>query len=690
MKNLKKLLLFSLLSLLTVALHAQQSSKTKAAKKLYEKGGSVRVINANAINTPQLEFSPSFYQNGIVFATSRRTQGLRDDNIDETYFELFYAENDGRGVPLKAKEFSIQMNSQLHEGPVTFSRDGATIYFTRNNLNKGVSKADALGKVRLKIYEAQRGERDWENVKELSFNSDDYSTCHPTLSADGLKMYFSSDREGGLGGMDLWVVERTGEGWSAPINLGPEVNTDKNEVFPFIHSTGNLFFASNGYSGAGGLDLQMIDISGKKWGNVTNLGEPFNSPGDDLGLILDPSGTMGYFASDREGGRGKDDIYLFEAPDGIWGRTKALNFNATISVYDQNSSNAIEGAAIRIFERTSDGFIGNGSDLYEAVLMPTDEGSGELVFKLVRKDASSLGTPDKMSDQQGQATYDFMGEKKYLLLVTKDGYASKEVVYSTIGNKGDLMVEVPMEKRTCSDLSGVVKNKSDNSIIPNAMIKIWSGCSGSEEIIRCNTDGTFSYCLPPGCEYMIKGTKERYISEYEKLSTANNNGPFNTTLLLSPLIGSTSAPSPGLSSGSVIVLENIYYDFNKSFIRSGAARELDELLALMRQYPSMKIELGSHTDSRGSTKYNQRLSNKRANSAKEYLISRGIAANRIQARGYGEDQIRNQCSDGTNCSEEEHQYNRRTEVKVTYIDAPLDVRYQDSGPEVIDRMKNKN
>ncbi|MEM9819698.1 MAG: OmpA family protein [Bacteroidota bacterium] len=685
---MKRILLFSFCCLLAVAMQAQQTSKTKAAKKLYEKGGSVKVINANAINTTQLEFSPTFYQNGIVFATSRRTQGLRDDNIDETFFELFYAESDGNGLPLKPKEFSVQMNSQLHEGPVTFSRDGATVYFTRNNLRKGVSKAGANGKVHLKIYEAQKGERDWEDIKELSFNSDDFSSCHPTLSADGKKLYFSSDREGGLGGMDLWVVERMADGWSEPINLGAEINTEKNEVFPFIHSSGNLFFASNGYAGAGGLDLYMIDLSGKKWGKATNLGEPFNSTGDDLGLILDPTGTTGYFASDREGGRGKDDIYLFEAPDGIWGRTTPLSFNTTISVFDESTSDAISGADIRIFERTSDGFVGNGNDLYEAILMPVEDGSSELVFKLVRKDASQLGAPDKVSDAQGQAIHEFLGESRYLILVSKDGYASKEVVYSTIGNTGAPTIEVPLGRRTCADLTGVVKDKTTNANIPNALVAIWSGCEGSEEIVRTDAQGNFTYCLPPGCEYMVKGSKENYTSEYEKLSTASNSGPLSATLMLSPL-GNTSTTPTGLTSGSVIVLENIYYDFNKSYIRTGAARELDELLALMRQHPSMKIELGSHTDARGSNQYNQRLSDRRAASAKEYLVSRGIAGSRIAALGFGEGNLRNKCSDGVNCSEEEHQYNRRTEVRVTAIDTPLDVRYEDSGPKVIDR-RNKN
>lgn len=692
MKNFKDLLSLFIICMMSVSLFAQQGSKTKASKKLYEKGSSVKLINATAINTSQLEFSPAFYQNGIVFATSRHTQGLRDKKINETFFELFYAESDGRGTPLKPKEFSVQMNSQLHEGPVTFNRDGSVIYFTRNNLKKGVRKADAKGIVRLKIYEAQKGANDWQNVKELPFNSNDYSACHPTLSADGNTLYFSSDMPGGLGGMDLWMVEKKGEEWSAPMNLGAEVNTDKNEVFPFIHSSNNLFFASNGYPGAGGLDLFMVDISSKKWGQVTNLGEPFNSPVDDLGLILNPEGTMGYFASDREGGRGKDDIYQFEALDGIWGRTKPMTFNSKISVYDAVSNDPIEGADIRIFESTTTGFIGSGNDLYEAVLMPVKDNSSELVFKLVRKDAKSLGAADRRSDTQGLANYEFMGESKYLILVTKEGYSAKEVAYSTIGNTGELSIAVPLGKSTCSELTGMVKDKTTNSFIPNAIVKVWSGCTGKEEIISTDNKGAFTYCLPAGCEFMLKGIKENYSSEYDKLSTTAKSGPMTSEIMLSPITRSSEPTRPndnlgGIGKGTVIVLEKIYYDFNKSYIRKGAARELNDLLTLMRQYPSMKIELSSHTDSRGNSAYNDKLSQQRANSAKQFLVSKGISSSRIRAMGLGESQLRNGCSDGSTCSEEEHQYNRRTEVKVLEIDVPIDIQYKDNAPEIIDRMK---
>ncbi|MFT4666297.1 MAG: outer membrane protein OmpA-like peptidoglycan-associated protein [Polaribacter sp.] len=678
--DLKWMILMLLcICLFTNTAEAQQTSKTKASNKLYEKGGMVVIKNTKKINTSHLEFSPAFYQNGLVYATSRRSQGERDKKIDETYFELFYCDLDGNGLPLEPRQFSLEVNSHLHEGPVTFSRDGNVIYFTRNNLKKGVRKADDKGVTRLKIYAAEKGPRDWQTVTELPFNSDEYSVCHPTLSANGKQLYFASDMPGGQGGFDLWYVERQAESWSKPINLGAEVNSTKNEVFPFIHSSGNLFFSSNGHQGMGGLDLFMVGV-GDNVSEISHMGKPFNSRSDDLGFILNPEGTKGYFTSDRKGGEGKDDIYLFEAFDGVSGSTKPAIISSMIKVYDAESSDMLEGAEVRIFERTSEGFIGSGNTLYEAVLLPSNEGTGELVFKLVRKDAGTLGAADKTTDGEGQAAYEFMGERKYLLLVTKDGYTSKEVVYSTVGNVGDAMIEVPMGKVNCTTFTGTVKDEVTGEALSGSVIKVLNLCDKSEEVILTDRQGRFNYCLPAGCDYVVTAIKERYENGTKTLTGVILDNALNADLMLRPIKGNN-----GIMEGSTIVLENIYYDFNKSYIRKGADVELDELRGLMLKYKSMEIELSAHTDSRGTAAYNQELSSKRAISAKEYLVGRGISASRITAVGYGESNLRNGCEDGVECSEGEHQYNRRTEVKVLKMDEDVNVHYFDHGPERIDR-----
>ncbi len=648
--------------------------------------GNIILRNTQSINTENLEFSPSYYANGIVYATSRYKQGERDDNINETFFELFYAELGVDGMPMDPKEFSVELNSYLHEGPVTFDRTGQRMYFTRNNLKKGLRKADEQGVTRLKIYEAQKGPFDWIDIKELPFNSDEFSCAHPTLTADGKKLYFSSDRPGTLGGMDLYVSTRSGDEWSEPVNLGPEINTPKHDLFPFIHSSGNLFFSSNGREGEGGLDLYSAQFMGESFGNVQNLGTPLNSAADDLGLILDPDGTKGYFTSSRDGGKGKDDIYMFQVQEGLTGTTPEI-INAKIIVYDKLTGDLIEGADLRIFENSANGFMSGNGKLFDAVLMPATDGSSALVFKLVRKDADSLGPADKITDGVGEATYPFVGEKTYLILANKNGYEGNEASYTTIGNTGELVIRIPMEKpnaapptANCTNLTGIVKNKNTGMIIPNAKIKIKSSCDGSESTIYSDSNGNFSSCLPVGCNYNLLGEKPSYINGVSTVSnTVSSSTPLSTELYLTPSGGSVFRP------GQVIVLENIFYDFNKSHIRSGAARELSELLSVMQAYPSLKIEMSSHTDCRGKTSYNRSLSERRAQSAKDYLVSRGIASHRIEARGYGESMPRKDCGSCESCSEEDHQYNRRTEVKVLSIDNGVEVQYGDNAPEIIDR-----
>ncbi len=684
--NNKSLFLLICFVFTAFSLFSQKSSKSKASDKLYEKGkitANVLIKNARLINTDALEFSPVFYENGIVYVTSRYKNGPVDKKIGETFFDLFYADTDMNGMPLDPEDFSIQINSQVHEGPVSFSRAGDRIYFTRNNLDRGLTRADTKGKIGMKIYEAYKGKFDWENVKELPFNNDEYSCVHPSLSPDGNLLYFASNMRGGHGGMDLYVVERKGDTWSKPINLGPKINTTKNEIFPFIYSKGVLFFASNGHQGYGGLDIFLTDLKAKDSNAIINLGSPFNTGNDDLGLILNREGTMGFFTSDREGGLGKDDIYQFEAPEGIMSVQPTPSVSTLISVMDAKNKEKISGAAIRIFERTKDGFVGN-EDYYNLQLLPTTYDAEELTLKLIRKKEEELGQPKFISDDKGEAITAFQDDKQYILLISKEGYVTSEKLYSTIDKVNPQIVEVELIPSSCLSLNGVVTVEGYNSRVPNANIRILNQCDNSEEIIQANINGEFEYCLEKGCEFTLTGKKVGYNSNSSSVSTVKIRGSRSISAELKLTPSSVTLLNEPIREGTVIVLENIYYDFNKSSIRSGAARELDALIRLMRKYPSMEIELVAHTDSRGTSEYNLNLSLRRAESAKKYLISRGIQNTRIKAFGYGESQLRNGCADGVPCVEEEHQFNRRTEVKIIKIDEPVKVEYGNKKPEVID------
>lgn len=681
-------LLFFLTTLFVVSLQAQKTSKSKSADKLYEKGKLQRdvvVKNTNQINTKDLDFSPVFYSTGLVYVSSRQDKGPVDKKIGETFFQLFYADTDRNGMPLKPQPFSSTVNSQLHEGPVSFNDKGTRMYFSRNNLKRGFGQPDSKGKVKMKVYEAVKGLYDWKDITELSFNKDTYNCMHPSLSADGTKLYFTSDMPGGFGGTDLYVVEREDDEWSVPTNLGNKINSEDDEAFPFMHESGTLFFSSKGYDSYGGFDLFKVDLTEPN-AKVQNLKTPFNSTADDLGFILDKEGTRGYFTSNREGGFGKDDIYMFEAPDGLQGVEAPAFLPSTITVKDAATLETLNLASIRIFERAPDGFI-EGDDVYDLQLLPDD--GGDLVMKLIRKKDADLGEPKLVTNPDGEAQTEFKSDRQYIILASKEGYKPEEVTFSTVGKTEPQKIEVFLEENACLTLYGTVESEPYRTPVPNAVITVINGCDGTEEVLRSNVSGKFETCLPQGCDYTVKATQVGYEGGSEQVSTVKIRGSrsLETTVKLKAF--TNDIVNEPIKMGTIIVLENIYYDFNKSSIRSGAARELDAMVELMRQYPSMEIEMIAHTDARGSAKYNLDLSLRRAESAKSYLESRGIEGSRIKTFGYGESQPRNQCADGVTCSEEEHQYNRRSEVKIVKINEGVDVKYQDDGPEVIDRKKNE-
>jgi outer membrane protein OmpA-like peptidoglycan-associated protein len=674
-------LMISFALLLGVQFLAAQP-KTTPTNKLLEKTktNGIDLWNCSNINTLRTESLPAFYQNGIVFM-SAPVNGALDERTKQARFELYYAESDRNFIPMKRASYSLEANSAYHDGGVTYNRKGNTMYFSSNNQVHGMSVADSRRKVNMKIYEAKRGKLDWEGIAPLSFNSDKFTCFHPSLSADGRYLYFSSNMPGGQGGYDIYMAEKKGNTWTKPVNLGPKINTKGDEAFPFIHESGVLFFASKeGHPtihGGKDFDLFWIDIS-KTGAAVKNLGEPFNSAADDLSLILNSDGDMGYFASNREGGFGEDDIYMFKCDKRL--TTETATLNAFLSVKEDDTQTRIGGAAIRIFEKTINGFI-NGDQFYN-VEMP--QSGKDIGLKLVRKPVEQLGKPDRFTTMNGEAQYEMKSDREYLIVASKDGYESKEMIFNTFEktNNTTLPIEILLSKVSKPKLSGfVLSNK--NTRIPNAAIKILNLTSNKTDKLQANVNGAFEYVLDANTEYEISSSAKGYKpSGVEKISTSAELKPLEVKLNMVSI--EPEVPVSPIATGTIIVLEKIYYDFDKAIIRQGAAQELEALVSLLKQYSSMEVELTSHTDARGKTDYNQKLSTARAESAKNYLMARGIAGERVSTRGAGESQLRNNCKDGVNCSEEEHQYNRRTEVRITKMnETAVKVEYGDKGPEVI-------
>ncbi|MEW7292748.1 TolB family protein [Aquimarina sp. 2304DJ70-9] len=270
-------------------------------------------INFLNINSEYSDYAPSFYEGELVFASSRNVNSISksfDEVSNQPFLDLYTTAK--KSDKEKIRKLKGSINTKFHESSATFSKDRKTVYFTRNNYSKRKSKANIEGSVLLKIYRARYVDGKWKDIEELPFSSDEYSIAHPTLSPDGRFLYFASDMPGSFGKSDIYVVKINEDGsFGIPENLGDRINTSGRETFPYISDKGKLFFASDGHKGMGGLDIFMTIDNYNEDVEVYNLGEPINSPEDDFTFIINEEHKIGFFASNRKGGRGDDDIYGF-------------------------------------------------------------------------------------------------------------------------------------------------------------------------------------------------------------------------------------------------------------------------------------------------------------------------------------------------------------------------------------------
>ncbi len=300
-------------------------------------------------NTELSDFGAIQNKNTIVFASSR-DKGVGIKRVyswnQQPFLDLYQTTIDGENYS-EPEKIKGDVNTKYHEGQISMSKDGKTLYFTRNNFNNNKKGKDGNGTNNLKIYKATIDKYlKWVNIIELPFNSDDYSVGHPSLSSDEKTLYFASDMPGGQGKSDLYKVSINGDNYGKPENLGDKINTEGNEIFPFIHNDGNLFFSSDGLPGIGQLDIFTTILDDKNnIQEIINLGVPINSNQDDFSFFLNENGETGYISSNRQGGKGDDDIYGFDRvlPFSIQGTvTDAVNKkpipNSKIVVKDKNGA----------------------------------------------------------------------------------------------------------------------------------------------------------------------------------------------------------------------------------------------------------------------------------------------------------------------------------------------------------------
>ncbi|WP_368662411.1 OmpA family protein [Zobellia laminariae] len=306
-------------------------------------------------NSPYSEFAPSFYKEGLIFSSDRDTGNFaryRHTWNSKDFLDLYKVNADSvsQGFVIK---FGDHVNTRLHESTSTVSKDGNILYFTRNNFKEGKYVKDETGVIRLKIFKAKMVEGVWSEIEELPFNSNDYSVAHPTLSSDEKALYFASDMPGTLGESDIFKVAINEDGtYGTPENLGPVINTEARETFPFVTSEDVLYFSSDGHTGLGGLDIFASKIAnGRLDGNVMNVGEPVNGRMDDFTFIFNEDTRKGYFASNRAEGRGADDIYAF-----LETKPLLIDCEQAISgvVRDKISNQPLIGASVKVIDENNE------------------------------------------------------------------------------------------------------------------------------------------------------------------------------------------------------------------------------------------------------------------------------------------------------------------------------------------------
>ena len=362
--------------------------------KIKENSGQYTIKNL-AVNSESSDFSPSFFGEQLVFSSARDT-GIASSNIHQwnkkSFLNLYRANASADGELSNPKKLSKLINKKTHESSTVFTKDGQTMYFTRNNSVNGRFARDENGVSRLKLYRANLVNGEWGNIVELPFNNDAYSVAHPTLNKEENKLYFASDMPGTRGLSDIFVVDIHGDGsFGSPKNMGVKINTEGRETFPFITDDNVLYFASDGHPGLGGLDVFATKINDMENLYIQNLGEPINSKEDDFSFIINETTKKGYFASNRENGKGGDDIYSLtelKRPD------LDCNTLVTGSVIDEKTGKSLAGASIKIMDSSNN-----------TIAEITSDANGNFNLERSCKSGQYTIVADKMDYEQGNTTF---------------------------------------------------------------------------------------------------------------------------------------------------------------------------------------------------------------------------------------------------------------------------------------------
>jgi outer membrane protein OmpA-like peptidoglycan-associated protein len=657
-----------------------------------EESNSIKNVSSN---TKYQDFGVSYFGiNTAVFASSRKSTLIRKRVWlvnKQPFLELYKGDLSEDGDITNVKNFSKVLNTKFHESNVTFTKDLKTVYFTRDNYINNKLVKDINGVVLNQLYRAEIGPDDkWTNIQSMPFNNDNYQTGHPVLNDAEDKLYFISDMPGSLGLTDVYVVDINPDGtYGEPKNLGAEVNTAQREMFPFIDENDILYFSSDGFEDSnGGLDVYATKL-GKNgvYHKPQNLGFPINSNKDDFSFVKHKNNNKGHFSSNREGGKGDDDIYSFI-------QNTPINFDCNQIVQglitEKVSGELLPGALAVLYDD-------KGVELQRSIVGDDAKFNFEIecnkAYKIVGNKEGYSSEANEFYVEEGKnleitipiVSNEFIIDKEKCVVKIEPIYFDLNSSYLRPDTKPELdkvvqiMLKYPSliiecgshtdsresdkynlwlsNRRAKRSMDYILsKGISSNRISANGYgeTKLVNKCSNgeicSEEQHQSNRRTEFKIVnfrdvkdkypeICPPDSFVIKkvfDTKGKKKDEGEKVVEKKNDK-------------------------TIIKINSIYFDLNSSYLRFDAYQELNKLVQMMQEYPTLIIKSNSHTDARESNKYNNWLSDRRAKRSMVYLLSKGISPDRISIEGFGETQPVNKCINNVECTEAEHQLNRRTD-----------------------------
>lgn len=618
-------------------LQSQSLNDANYIKRIEYQSNRYEIKNEN-INSSFTDFGSAVYGDSIVFSSSRDTLLIKKRIhkwTDESFLSLYVANTDEEtGDLINVKPFAEELNTKFHESTPVFSADGNTMYFTQNKIGKNKKELDILG-----IYRSSKtANGSWSVPEELSINEKSFSVAHPSLDINKNVLYFSSDKQGGYGDSDIYGVNIDSDGnLGIPYNLGTQINTPGKETFPFITNDNELYFSSNGHSGLGGLDVYYVDLK-KEVTEIINVGRSINSNRDDFAFIIDSDSKKGYFSSNREGGKGKDDIYSLIELIPI----RSFDINVIKgTVLDTETKIPVEGSVVSIYDQNN--------NLIEQQTILDD---GEYNFS---------------SEQLKNA---------YVIRAEKEGYKLYEHFIDKTGYQDVYYKAIELEKAYDSSKILSANFSELNDVYKFELIVDPTHFSNAEDGLSSSSKRK----LDKISELLKKYSKinvaiKAYLEDDDYSNLANDRAEVVKKYIIEQGIDRKKLVAEGVPRGSVklekrfqlimVIPMPIEFNLNSEDLRQNAEIALNKVVDLMRIYPSMKMEVHGHTDSRSSFWYNKRLSVSRMRAAMNYITNDGeIYWKRLRGKAYGERKLYNECADGVPCSEEKHEKNRRCEFIV--------------------------